>query len=72
MVANEIFRFFQKHVFPFSGVFRGFCEKLIAGIDYPGIFLYKHSFRIYFQAYVYDFYRWLEFIGKGPVSERLF
>ena len=40
MAENELLRFFRKYVFPLSGISRGFSEKLIAGIDYLGIFLY--------------------------------
>ena len=55
MTANEIFRFFQKHVFPFSWVFRGFPEKLMAEIGLLRVFLHIYSFRIFFQAVFYHF-----------------
>ena len=63
MAANEIFRFFQKHVLPFSGVFRGFSDKLMAEIDLLGVFLHIYSFRIFFQAV---FYHFLAFSQKAP------
>ena len=55
MAANEIFWFFQKHFFPFSGVLRGFSEKLMAEMDLLKDFQHIYSFRIFFQAVIYHF-----------------
>ena len=67
MAINEIFRFFQKNVFPFSGVFRGFSEKLMAEMDLLKVFLHIYSFRIFFQAVIYHLLA-LTLVESHPIS----
>ena len=72
MAANEIFRFFQKHVFPFSGVLRGFSEKIMAEMDLLKVFQHLYSFRIFFQAIIYHFLAFsqkaLTLVESHPIS----